>query len=587
MDENPSSAASPQFSVGRRLGWVHGWNPAVPTAQGVQVPGPVPRSDAEAILRAAEPFGYLDACRLWHHLAEPVARRHEVTRVGGHVLVASADPEVVFHVSTGLDGPLAHRPVPTRTVLALLLDRLDLWRRRTNHDRTHPHPTASAHTLRRRAVEHGPFDAPAHTSVGPHSGWMITSTPSVAVQPLGFNNFRRPDVVDRIRVVVDAAEATTLGWCDGHDALCVVAGTDSPARAVADEVALSRSDRILAADLLLDLVLGSLGCTTGPVADPAPCADIGPESPIEVDDENVSCVRVTPPDAPAMYIGTGPSGLTIVRPAHSDDSGAHTLLFEVPQEEAEALCWRLGAREYAHPATTLSLYADEMLEQGPASWLTDHGVHRFSERVRVDSARWAQMWFRPPVRGHGVGRGVPGKWESPSDWTDQFVVEAVEATMDEPDARTVIGHTVFDDKTVGDVVLCAVWRRRPGEEPWVVTAYPFIGDRITINPTPSDHPKNMVSIIAEAMPRLLDSAPENDVLCVRIAAAVGEPYEAIHAGMWLALDHGIALPESEMLAVRMMIDNEFFDPCDEDELRMLFNALTARDHPDATLWDPL
>lgn len=206
----------------------------------------------------------------------------------------------------------------------------------------------------------------------------------------------------------------------------------------------------------------------------------------------------------------------------------------------------------------------------------------------MNSTRFDEvMSFRPTGGGHGSGRGLPGKSEFPAAWSEDTALARVEATVHEPLLRTQIGHTVFDEREFDGVLVCTVWRRPMDGNSRMVTAFPVCGEGVVFNVYPSGYPADLVTSVAQAMPELLEGGSSDDVRLVANAAAVGEPYEAVQSGMWVALRDGIALPEHYMMAIGTMIHTGFFAAADEEELVGVFNALARRDHPDTTAWGQL
>ncbi|MGO4204010.1 hypothetical protein AB4Z09_20090 [Rhodococcus sp. TAF43] len=588
--------ATLEYAVGPRRGIVHTHNPARWGASGAVRPSSISAPHAAAVESAASAFHYSDACALWLHLAQPAADRIEITMLNDDALVASPDPEVVYHL-TGVDGvwprgedPRRYTAVPTREVLDELLDRLD------DHSGLLDARPASAHDIWDHFVKPDERTDPrVRESIGPYTGWRLIPESSVRVEPLGRNNFREADRVAVIQAVIDSAGGTVAGWCDAHDALFRPSGVDdSPVLAQVQAQDLDADDRRLVRELFLDLVLWQADRTSGAHPRTTRHDTLGVQCPAEVD---ATFHGIGPdPDGRKLFIGAGRDGFEFA----AYDSGSVPVLSEpvyrvvVPHEGIRALCDRLGAPAHAHPLPVVSLFADEIADLGPQEWLRRNSVEDWTEEhpepVATPTSRelaedFVAALHRPPAGGHGSGVGLPGKTEFPATWSRETVMARIESTTVEPQSRTVIGWTVFDEREFDGVWVCVVWRRRPDEEPRVVTAYPLSGDGVVFNELPDDYPRNLVIPTANDLCKAVDSAPDQLVRLVRNTASCGEPYEAILAGLHVATVHGIALPLDLMDNVAQLIFDRFFDDADYEELTAVFSALAERDHP-GSVWGP-
>ncbi|WP_430331425.1 hypothetical protein [Rhodococcus sp. ACT016] len=556
---------------------------------------------------AASVFRYSDACALWLHLAQPASDRIEITKINDDALVASPDPDVIYHV-TGLDStwhrgedPRRYTVVPARDVLDELLDRLD------DLSGLLQNPPASAHDLwdyfvkpGGRTDSPGPFtatDRRVSESIGPYTGWRLIPGDSVCIEPLGRNNFRDADRVAAIQSVIDSAGGTVAGWCAAHDALFRRPGVDDAASPVLAQVRaldLDEDDRRLARELFLDLILWQADRTSGSQSMTTRHETLGVHSPVETD---AAFLGIGPdPNGRKLFIGSGRDGFEFA--AYASDTvpvlSEPVYRIVVPHERIRTLCDVLGAPAYAHPLPVISLFADEIGTLGPQKWLRDNGVKDWTEEnpepIPTPSSRelaeeFVATLYRPPAGGHGSGVGLPGKTEFPATWSTETVMERIECTTVEPMSRTVVGRTVFDEREFDDVWVCVLWRRPLDEEPRVVTAYPLSGDGVVFNELPDDYPRNLVIPTANDLCKAVDSAPVQLVRLVRNAASCGEPYEAILAGLHVATACGIALPIDLMSTVAQLIFSGFFDDADNDELVEVFSELAARDYPESK-WGP-
>ncbi|CAM2790388.1 EndoU domain-containing protein [Prescottella defluvii] len=579
--------ATLEYAVGPRRGIVHTHNPAHWGASGAIRPDWMSAPHAAAVESAASAFRYSDACALWRHLAQPVSDRIEITRCNDDALVASPDPDVVYHV-TGIPGiwhqgrdPRHYTAVPAREVLDELLDRLD------DHSGLLDARPASAHAIWDHLAEsreqNGP---PVSESIGPYTGWRLIPGTRVRVEPLGRNNFRDADRVAAIRSVIASAGGTVAEWCDAHDALLRPSGVGSD---------LDADDRRLVRELFLDLVLWQAGRTSVAGTGGMRHDSLGVHRPAEVD---VMLLGIgADPDGRKLFIGAGRDGFEFAAYAADAVPGAAQPVYRllVSHARIRTLCDGWGAPSHAHPLPVVSLFADEIGELGPREWLRRNGVDDWAEEhpepVVTPSSRelaeqFAATLYRPPAGGHGAGVGLPGKTEFPATWSRETVMERIESTTVEPLARTVIGCTVFDEREFDGVWICVVWRRRPDSEPQVVTAYPLSGDGVVFNELPDDYPRNLVLPAATDLSKAVDSAPDELVRLVRNAVSCGEPYEAILAGLHIADSHRIALPLSLMNTIAQLIFDRYFDDADYAELTDVFTTLAERDHPEST-WGPV
>ncbi|WP_433610914.1 hypothetical protein [Prescottella agglutinans] len=609
----PGSAAERiatlEYVVGPRRGIVHTHNPERWGASGAVRPSAMTSQHAAAVEAAASAFRYADACALWLHLAQPASNRVEITRCNDDALVASPDPDMVYHV-TGLDSawnrgedPRRYTEVPARDVLNELLDRLD------DHSGLLDDLPSSAHDIWNHLVAPGArtgswtdswslstaTDRRASESIGPYTGWRLIPGTCVRIEPLGRNNFRDADQVAAIQSVIDSAGGNVAGWCDAHDALLRPSESNGSAvLAQARARGLDEGDRRLARELFLDLVLWQADRTSGSRPMTTRHETLGVRCRA---DTNITFLGIGPdPDGRNLFIGSGSDGLEFAAytPGAVPALSTPVCRIVVPHERIRSFCDVLGAPAYAHPLPVISLFAEEIGTLGPQEWLRANGVEDWTEEnpepIPTPSSRelaeeFVATLYRPPAGGHGSGVGLPGKTEFPAAWSTETVMERIEWTTVEPMARTVIGRTVFDEREFDDVRVCVLWRRPLDEEPRVVTAYPLSGDGVVFNELPDDYPRNLVIPAANDLTKAVDSAPVQLVRLVQNAASCGEPYEAILAGLHVATACGIALPIDLMDTVAQLIFSGFFDDADNDELVEVFSELAARDYPESK-WGP-
>ncbi|MEV0945345.1 hypothetical protein [Rhodococcus sp. NPDC049939] len=591
-----------RYATHPRRNIVHTLNPALPVGGSVLPPSMSPRR-ATAVSKAASPFNYGDACLIWQHLADPAPARTEITAIDDDALVASPDPEMVFHVDSAdywHDGedPRIYREVPVREVLDQLLDTLD------HHSGLLDDPPASAHDLWNRFVSSDEYqysrrpltftDSRTTESIGPYTGWRLIPGERVCVKPLGRNNFRTPEQVRVIQAVVDLAGSTVDGWCDAHDALRSDDLRSSRTSVVAAEIlarGLGADDRRLVREVFLDLMLWQAGQTSGPQPLKNQYQTLGafiPESEVACG----SVYRSIGVDAAGykMSIHFGESGFEFS--SYTPDSlsflSEPELRVTVPREGIRQLCEGFGVPSYAHPLPVVSLFADEIHVLGPQEWLRRNGVVDWVEDYTpVPSSSAADLtrdfvatMHRPPAGGHGSGVGLPGKSEFPPNWSRETVMERLRKVTLEPRTRTVIGSTVFYEGEFDDVWLCVIRRQRKGKHSRTITAYPFAGDDVVFNEFPDDYPRNLVIPAARAICEDVDSTPSKYTRLIRNALACGEPYEVILAALHVAEKFQIALPLERMNTVAQLIFSGFFNPVDKSELVEVFSALAERDYPE-------
>ncbi|WP_072689837.1 EndoU domain-containing protein [Rhodococcus marinonascens] len=600
--------ATLQYTTGPHRGVIHTRNPALSVGGSIPPPS-MSAGEASSVSAAASMFDYSDACEMWRHLADPAPAKTKITSIDDDALVASLDPEMIYHVE-GIDciwrngrDPRTYCEVPARAVLDHLLDMLD------NQHGLLADPPTRAHDLwnffvRPEEDEYswGPFtvtNSRVTESIGPYTGWRLILGGQVRVEPLGRNNFRSPEQVRVIQDVVDLAGSTADDWCDAHDALQADDLSGSRTDAVAAKVlasGLGSDDRRLIRELLLDLVLWQAGVTSGTYPWSYRYESLGSFIPRSE----------TARGSTYHSIGLDGSGQKIY--IHSSESGFEFLSYvgesipaisepalrvTVSQDHIRRLCESLGVPSYAHPLPVVSLFADEICVLGPQEWLRRKGAKDWTEDrptpVPTPSAHdlasdFVTAMHRPPAGGHGSGVGLPGKTEFPTTWSNDTVMVRVRETTVEPHTRSVIGWTVFDEGEFDGVWVCVVWRRQ-GEQSRLVTAYPVAGDDVVFNEFPDDYPQNLVIPAAWDVCDDVNSAPEQDTHLIRNAGACSEPYEAILAALHVAEKFQILLPLERMNTLAQLMFSGFFDDSDEDELVEVFSGLATRDYPDNN-WGP-
>ncbi|CRK51706.1 hypothetical protein RHCRD62_30370 [Rhodococcus sp. RD6.2] len=588
MPSRDQRIARLRFDIGARTGIVHTTDPATRFMSGSVLPPNVDTNDARGAESAAESCGYADIGALRWHLAEPAPAGTAIVWTGDEALVAADDPEYVHHVigfqAHWIDGqdPRTHRRVRVRDVLAFALDALD----RENS----LGGGASAHDLWRFYQSDPESRQIEPTTIGPYTGWMIEFDTRVRVTPFGDIDTRNPD---RVQSVVDAAGTDVADWCDAHDTLRGTSAAASQVAAAATRAELdSDADLLFLAELFLDMILWAAEETVIRGPRDARIDSLGTEATAATDP--AWSVRVTPDGAPQVFFGVGPEGFAIACQGGRGLPGIRPPEYRitVPRDEIDALCRRLGAPERAHPLPVLSLFADEILAGDPIAWLTARGVERFSEERPDDTGvdrkevldSFARRLFRPTGGGHGSGVGFPGTAEFPATWSEAAVMAAIEATVNEPESRIPIGRTVFDERVIDEVRVAAVWRRSADSPPRMVTAYPMSGPGVVTNPDPSDRPVDLATDTARLLADFLVGAGV-DARLARSAAYSGEPYEAVLAGMWMALDHPATLSRELMNAIAELVYDEWFAEEDGDEVFEVYTALVDRDHPDND-WGP-
>ncbi|MFC4605502.1 hypothetical protein [Rhodococcus kronopolitis] len=614
MDDVGVRIATLEYRVGRRRRAVYSFNPALPEVGGWARPESAACAESIAISDAAAAFELSDACALWLHLAAPAADQALIATCEDNALVATADPSRIHHISgiaaTSSDEP-RHRELPVRDVLDAMLDNLD-WRRGRYANRP-----ASAHELWECCAADGPPGPVSARTVGPYTGWRLEQGATVRVSPLGHNNFRTDAAVRRIQATIDGLDGTVESWCDAHDALVGVPQAGPSWLVAPGADGFDGPDRRLLADLFLDLILWHAGRTAGPPSRPVRRDPLGFDAPLNGLRRPGTWSRVTSAGASELFIGMSEDGFELGVPSPAGDPATEYRI-TVPHTEIDSMCRRLGAPAQAHPGAVVSLFVDDILAKGPLGWLVSQGVELWTETpsrtgrgpdTRRAPARVAppapdavtgstgaalpgtrfdrMLSFRAASGGHDTGLGLPGKSEFPAEWSTDTTLARIDATMDSPDRRTQIGHTVFDERTFDGVLVCCVWRRPMEGGSRMLTAFPVCGDGVALNPYPADYPADLVTSVAQALPDLLADGDREAVRLVAMAAAVGEPYEAVQSGLWVALRDGIALPEKYMMAIGTMVDNNFFAAEDDDEIVAVFNVLARRDHPEATSWGQL